>query len=225
MPWVEFGVAALSAGASAQSAHAASVKSSDALGKAKSWFKYGGALNQLAAKQAIQAANKNVGVVKKGYAQAKSDIAGAGYAASQGVKAGGQQAQAQVQQGLASKGLSGTSVLENMQSGIFYNTATQLAGIQEAIGSLNSTLDTQAAGAEAAANTNVAQAYGYQANAVGSTYDKIAALYSGQQYQGQSYDFSGLGAALKDVGKWYGDKKSTNFAIDQTNQAMLEMWA
>lgn len=195
MPWATLGAAVISGAASASSQSKAAAAQGAALGKAKSWYQMGNAAYDLAGKQAVNLAKKNVGVVKQGFANAKGELQGAGYAGQQAVKQAGLKAQAAAGQGAVNSGVGGT-VLQNLNQGIYYNTATQLAGIQEAIGQLMAGLDTQETGALTAANTGLSQAYGYQAATKTSQFDKIAALYTGLQYEGQSYDFGALGAAL-----------------------------
>lgn len=105
-----------------------------------------------------------IGTLQKGFKDAKLNLGMAGNAARQTTNTQGAQAQAANTQSMMSRGLYGTTALDNARMGISSAVSRQLAQIDESIGAQLAGLQTQGAQAVAGAQ----QGYGsYLGNAYG----------------------------------------------------------
>lgn len=109
-----------------------------------------------------------IGTLNRGFADAKQQLGMAGNAARQTTVTGGNQAAAGMQQSMISRGLYGTTALDNAQRGISSDVSRRLAQIDEEVGSMFAGLATQRAGAVAGAQQGLGQffqgAYGQKQN-------------------------------------------------------------
>lgn len=106
-----------------------------------------------------------IDTLKSGFKNAQLNLGMAGNAARQTTLTQGKQAQAGTQQSMISRGLYGTTALDNARMGISSAVSRQLAQIDESIGAQLAGLQTQGAMATAGAQ----QAYGgYLGNAYGA---------------------------------------------------------
>lgn len=111
-----------------------------------------------------------IGTLNRGFGDAKMQLGMAGNAARQTTVTGGKQAAAGMQQSMISRGLYGTTALDNAQRGISSDVSRRLAQIDEEVGSMFAGLATQRAGAVAGAQQGLGQffqgAYGQKQNAL-----------------------------------------------------------
>jgi hypothetical protein len=110
--------------------------------------------------------NKSEGLLKgnlagigKGYGEAKANLSGFGNAARANAMGLHKQEMAGLSQRLASSGLSGTTVVENAQRGIYSDTSRRLAEIDEQVGSMLANLSINRAGAMSGARSDLANFY------------------------------------------------------------------
>ncbi len=136
-----------------------------------------------------------VGTLNRGFLDAKRNLSMAGQNAKQTTITGGNQASAGMQQSMISRGLYGTTALDNAQRGISSDVSRRLAQIDEEVGGMYANLATQRAGAVAGAQQALGgfygQAQGSQQNAlenyINLLRDKPAA-FSKSAYIGSALD-------------------------------------
>lgn len=101
-----------------------------------------------------------IGSVQQGFQGAKRNLSLAGTTARQSVVTGGQQAAANMQQSMMSRGLFGTTAFDNAQRGISSDVSRNLASVNENVGRMMSALSAQRGMAVAGAQQNLGQFYG-----------------------------------------------------------------
>jgi hypothetical protein len=102
---------------------------------------------------------QNLAGTKFGFQQAKRNLAGFGNAARADAMGQQKQQMAGLAQGLASRGLGGTTVVENAQRGIYSDTSRRLAEIDEQVGSALAGLSLNKAAAMGGARSDLANFY------------------------------------------------------------------
>ena len=144
-----------------------------------------------------------IGTLNQGFKDARLNLNMAGSAARQTALTQNKQAGAATQQSMISRGLYGTTALDNAQRGLSSDLSRQLSQIDESVGSLLAGLSTQRAGAVAGAQQGygsyLGQAYGAQQNSmenyINLLRDKPARFSQGAYYGGL------LGGTAMNVGQ------------------------
>jgi hypothetical protein len=101
----------------------------------------------------------NLAGVRKGYGDAFANLSTYGNSARQTVRSQGQQNLAGLAQNMASRGMGGTTVLDNAQRGIYSDTSRRLAEIDEGQGQMFANLGLQKTAALGAAKGDLANFY------------------------------------------------------------------
>ena len=98
---------------------------------------------------ALQQQKKGLGAINTGYDKALGEVANSGYSAKQSVLSREQQNLGTMNQGLTNAGLGSTSVMQNLQRGVYSDTNRNLAQVDEMLANMRSGLQAQKAQAQA----------------------------------------------------------------------------
>ena len=101
-----------------------------------------------------------IGSVQEGFQDARRNLAMAGTTARRTLQTGAAQTGARMQQSMQSRGLYGTTALDNAQRGISGDLARSLASVDESVGQMMAGLATQRGMATAGAQQALGQFYG-----------------------------------------------------------------
>ena len=223
MPWGIVAGAVISGAADAASKASAYGANQKAIHKSQQWLKAKAALANYTSQFQIQQAQKNIGLVNQGYANAKSSIAGAGYTAKQDIQQNQQIGAAKIQQGLLSSGLYNSSIKSNADTQQFYKTSQALAGVDESIGQMLAGLEKETTAAKVSANDAMSQAYGQKFSSLGNVFSELASDYTGKSYTPTSYNFGGLGYGLSKLLQQNELNKATDQFYNDSAWQMLGM--
>jgi hypothetical protein len=103
---------------------------------------------------------QNLAGIGKGFAGARANLSTYGNSARQSILTNQKQGLAGLATNLASRGLGGTSVMENMQRGFNSDTSRDMAAVDESIGQMFADLGLQQTAAESGARSDLANFYG-----------------------------------------------------------------